>query len=285
MNWLHCFWGIGATSGPVIMAVWLAKEGGWRMGYRTIGLLQTALVLVLVLTLPLWKKASGAQLKAEAAVKSLPLRQVCGFRREAGTVGILFATAAWRPRPIFWASSFAVSVYGVNADTGAALSSLFFSWDHSGKACFRLCLNPIKTGTLIRTGEACVLCGVLLLLLPLPHGSCFWHLPCGHWLCAHIPSMLHRTPEVFGKDLSQAMMGFRWRRPIWVPLLCRRCLELRQELLASFFLSSLPAAAGFAAGLLHRAHYPPKCKHFCLRKEAARVPLLFWEVSQRAESE
>ena len=68
MNWLHCFWGIGATSGPVIMAVWLAKEGGWRMGYRTIGLLQTALVLVLVLTLPLWKKASGAQLKAEAAV-------------------------------------------------------------------------------------------------------------------------------------------------------------------------------------------------------------------------
>ena len=90
MNWLHCFWGIGATSGPVIAAVWLAKEGGWRMGYRTIGLLQTALVLVLVLTLPLWKKASGAQLKAEAAVKSLPLRQVLRIpRREAGTVGIL----------------------------------------------------------------------------------------------------------------------------------------------------------------------------------------------------
>ena len=30
------------------------------------------------------------------------------------------------------------------------------------------------------------------------------------------------------------------------------------------FLSRLPAAAGFAAGLLHRAHYPLKCKHLSL---------------------
>ena len=30
MNWLHCFWGIGASAGPMIMALWLGTQGGWR---------------------------------------------------------------------------------------------------------------------------------------------------------------------------------------------------------------------------------------------------------------
>ncbi|MBM6838087.1 MFS transporter, partial [Clostridium saudiense] len=33
MNWLHCFWGIGATAGPFIMSLYLLKENGWRFGY------------------------------------------------------------------------------------------------------------------------------------------------------------------------------------------------------------------------------------------------------------
>ncbi|MGH8018019.1 MAG: MFS transporter [Opitutaceae bacterium] len=36
MNWLHCFWGVGATAGPAIMALILAQHGGWRAGYTTI---------------------------------------------------------------------------------------------------------------------------------------------------------------------------------------------------------------------------------------------------------
>ena len=56
MNWLHCFWGVGATAGPFIMSFWLLKESGWRMGYATIGLIQTVLVVCLFMSLPLWKK-------------------------------------------------------------------------------------------------------------------------------------------------------------------------------------------------------------------------------------
>ena len=56
MNWLHCFWGIGATSGPFIMSLYLLKDNGWRMGYATIGIIQAILVLCLFISLPLWKK-------------------------------------------------------------------------------------------------------------------------------------------------------------------------------------------------------------------------------------
>ncbi len=56
MNWLHCFWGIGATMGPFIMSLYLFRENGWRMGYATIGIIQAVLVICLFISLPLWNK-------------------------------------------------------------------------------------------------------------------------------------------------------------------------------------------------------------------------------------
>lgn len=48
MNWLHCFWGVGATAGPAIMSVFLLNPGGWRKGYMTIAIIQSVLVLLLL---------------------------------------------------------------------------------------------------------------------------------------------------------------------------------------------------------------------------------------------
>ena len=56
MSWLHCFWGLGATLGPIIMSLFIAKNNGWQKGYFTISLIQFSLVFVLFITLPLWKK-------------------------------------------------------------------------------------------------------------------------------------------------------------------------------------------------------------------------------------
>lgn len=39
MNWLHYFWGIGATSGLLLMALFLMKDNGWCTGYLVIAVL------------------------------------------------------------------------------------------------------------------------------------------------------------------------------------------------------------------------------------------------------
>src|SRR3546814_17314644 len=59
MNWLHCFWGVGAAVGPIIMARQLAHGQAWNGGYLKVGLIQVALVLVLLLSIPLWVKKSA----------------------------------------------------------------------------------------------------------------------------------------------------------------------------------------------------------------------------------
>lgn len=54
MSWLHCFWGVGATAGPIIMSVFIAADGGWQKGYLEISMIQFCLAFLLLVTLPIW---------------------------------------------------------------------------------------------------------------------------------------------------------------------------------------------------------------------------------------
>ena len=47
MSWLHCFWGVGATLGPVILSLFLGGKHGWRGGYGAVCAIQFCLVAVL----------------------------------------------------------------------------------------------------------------------------------------------------------------------------------------------------------------------------------------------
>ena len=68
MSWLHCFWGVGATLGPVILSLFLGGKHGWRGGYGAVCAIQFCLVAVLAVTLPMWDRYEDrAALRAEAA--------------------------------------------------------------------------------------------------------------------------------------------------------------------------------------------------------------------------
>ena len=56
MSWLHCMWGVGASIGPYIMSFALLNGQTWNMGYRYISLIQVVLTIIIMLSLPLWKK-------------------------------------------------------------------------------------------------------------------------------------------------------------------------------------------------------------------------------------
>ena len=62
MSWLHCFWGVGASISPYIMGFAISKNIGWTSGYRIVSLIQMTLTIIIFLSLPLWKNASGSSL-------------------------------------------------------------------------------------------------------------------------------------------------------------------------------------------------------------------------------
>ncbi|GMO16242.1 MAG: hypothetical protein Pg6A_02470 [Termitinemataceae bacterium] len=65
MSWLHCFWGIGASLGPIIMSAYLIHTNSWNLGYRVIGIIQFCLVILLFVSLPLWKHNKANKISAK----------------------------------------------------------------------------------------------------------------------------------------------------------------------------------------------------------------------------
>jgi fucose permease len=57
MQWLHAFWGVGITIGPIIMTTGLTTLNTWRFGYQVVGVFQIVLAACFVLTLAMWKQS------------------------------------------------------------------------------------------------------------------------------------------------------------------------------------------------------------------------------------
>ena len=72
MSWLHSFWGIGATLGPVIMAQNILRSNNWSGGYLTVSIIQTGLVFLLFFTLPLWNRFPDRENSDRAAKVAAP---------------------------------------------------------------------------------------------------------------------------------------------------------------------------------------------------------------------
>lgn len=211
MNWLHCFWGIGASLGPVIMSIRLAEKNGWKQGYLTISLMQFFLVAVLLAALPLWKifsKRSSTQAEEEA--DSLSLRELLSLRGAKAALIGFFCYCAVESTTGIWGSTYLVQAKGISPDIAAQWVSLFYIGITVGRAISGFITMKLDSRRMIRLGEVIILAGVLLLLLPLGDVSLFWGLFAIGLGCAPIyPAMLHLTPENFGEKNSQSIMGIQ----------------------------------------------------------------------------
>ena len=209
MNWLHCFWGIGATAGPVIMSFWLAKSANWNMGYSTIGLIQAVLAVGLFFSLPLWKKVVAQKREGSGQeVVALGLRKVLSLRHAKPVLLSLFCYCALELTVGLWGGSYAVAAYGVMPDTAAGWTSVYYLGITLGRLVAGFVSMRLSNKRLIRAGQACVLSAIVLLFIP----SGVWKIPLSLGLaglgCAPIyPCMLHETPKTFGSEVSQSIMG------------------------------------------------------------------------------
>ena len=208
MSWLHCMWGIGASLGPYIMGYTLSGGQSWNMGYRTIALIQIVLTAALFLSLPLWKKRTNAAGNAEAAGKPLSLGEIIRIPGAKEVMVTFFCYCALELTASLWASSYLVLNRGVAEEAAASFASLFFLGITAGRFVCGFLTLKLNDKQMIRLGEALTLLGVLILWLPLGGTAACWGLAVIGLGCAPIyPSIIHSTPEHFGPERSQAMIG------------------------------------------------------------------------------
>ena len=210
MSWLHCMWGIGTMVSPMVMGRVLAGGGPWTAGYRYIALFQIALTAVLFLSLPLWQKRTDETAEGGTAPQALSLGQVFRLPGAKEVMLCFFCYCALETTAGLWASSYLTLTRGVAADTAASFASLFYIGITAGRAaCGFLTLKRSDT-QMIRLGQGVLAVGVAALLVPGPQLLALAGLVLVGVGCAPIyPSIIHATPDHFGADRSQAVIGIQ----------------------------------------------------------------------------
>ena len=211
MNFLHCFWGLGAMSGPTIMSFWLAKGESWHMGYRTVALIQFGLVLILGLSLPLWKRQEIAVQDGEPSGQK-PVGNLTALRLPGVKTALiaLFCYCSLEISTGLWASSFLAEQRNVPAGDAALCTSLFYGGIAGGRFLSGLLSEKFSGKQLLRTGQGLCAAGAILLLLPLPLPVTVAGLTLFGLGCAPLyPALLRETPVRFGRAASQTVMGLQ----------------------------------------------------------------------------
>ena len=210
MSWLHCMWGVGASIGPYIMGFALTGGAGWSMGYRCIALLQAVLTGILFLSLPLWKKRDGAAgISGQTpSSKALSLRQILQIPGAKPVMAAFFCYCAIEQTTGLWASSYLVLHKGVPPETAAGFASLFYAGITAGRALCGFLTLRLNDTQMIRLGQGVAAAGVAAFLLPVGQAAALSGLILVGLGCAPIyPCIIHSTPDHFGADRSQAVIG------------------------------------------------------------------------------
>ncbi|MBE6631374.1 MAG: MFS transporter [Ruminococcaceae bacterium] len=207
MSWLHCCWGIGASVSPYIMSFALVHLNNWNKGYLIVSLIQIVLSVLVFLSIPLWKKATDDE-DGEESGAPLKLKEILAAKGTVSCLFTFFGYCALELSTSLWASSYLVQNRGISIETASAFASLFYIGITFGRGINGFLAMRFSDRTLIRVGCIIILSGILLFLLPVPSVFVLAGFIIIGLGCAPIyPCIIHMTPEVFGKERSQAMIG------------------------------------------------------------------------------
>ena len=210
MSWLHCMWGIGTMISPMVMGAALAGGMPWTSGYRYIALFQILLTAVLFVSLPLWQKRTAGTSGEEAAPTALTFGQVLHLPGAKEVILCFFCYCALETTAGLWASSYLTLSRGVPAGTAASFASLFYIGITAGRAACGFLTLKFNDVQMIRMGQGILAVGVLALLVPGPQVLALAGLVLVGLGCAPIyPSIIHSTPDHFGAERSQAVIGIQ----------------------------------------------------------------------------
>ena len=123
MNFLHCFYAIGIAVSPLILALTIGG-GKWRVGYMIISAVQMVIAVIVLSSLPLWKKQKEISTQCNesefSASEKMPLSVLKNPQVIAGLV-VIFATNVVEYACGSWGSTYLVEAKKLSAEVAASV--------------------------------------------------------------------------------------------------------------------------------------------------------------------
>lgn len=209
MNFLHCFYGVGAVISPYIMYLAL-KFARWNEGYRWTSFIQMGILAVVILSLPLWKKSEAG--REEETKDSAGIRETLAVPGVVSTLIAFFAYCAGEATCFLWVPSyFAGMKEGLSDEKIASFGSLIFGGLMLGRLISGFTASRLGDPERIRIGIIIEGIGILLVLIPfqayLPAAVGFVIIGTG--MGPVYPAIQHMAPINFGRKYSAAVIGLQ----------------------------------------------------------------------------
>ena len=209
MSFLHCFYGIGVSVSPYVLSLVISGESGWRGGYRIAFLIQLGITLILLVTLPVWKKAHGqAEQAEENQARPITLRETANIPGVKLMWCLFIASCAIECTCGGWGSTFLVEYKHAAAEQAARLVMFYYVGIALGRFLSGVLAVRLDSWQIIKIGQTILGAAVVVLLLPVPAQIA----AVGLFLVGLgngplFPNFNYLTPQNFGADVSQSVMG------------------------------------------------------------------------------
>ena len=209
MNFLHCFYGVGAMISPYIMSLAL-KYAKWNEGYLWTAFVQTAILAIVIISLTLWK---GNESEAEE-----DRQESAGIRESIKVPGVLltliafFAYCSGEATCFLWTPSyFAGTKSGLSDERIAAFGALIFGGLMLGRLISGFISNIFGDKKLIRLGIILEFIGIFMLFIPTQNYlvAAIGFVIIGTGMGPVYPAIQHMAPTNFGKRYSAAVIGLQ----------------------------------------------------------------------------
>lgn len=209
MNFLHCFYGVGAVISPYIMALAL-KYARWNEGYSWTSYIQMFILFVCIISLPLWK--TNGKEEEEDHSDSVGIKEALKVPAVIFTLIAFYAYCAGEATCFLWTPSyFAGTKSGLSAETIASFGSLIFGGLMLGRLISGFISNKLGDRRLIRTGIFVELLGIIMVFLPVESYmvAAAGFVVIGTGMGPVYPAIQHMAPANFGKKYSAAVIGLQ----------------------------------------------------------------------------
>lgn len=233
MNWLHCMWGVGASLGPYVMGFALTNGYGWNTGYRYVAIIQIVLSIILLISIPLWKNTNISLTEDSKSKRNhLTIKQILKLNGAKKIMVTFFCYCALEFTTGLWASSYLTLSIGISASIAASFASMFYIGITAGRFICGLMSIKFSDTNMIRIGQFFILLGIILLLLYISDTFVLISLILIGLGCAPIyPSIIHSTPQRFGTENSQAIIGVQMASAYFGSLVIPSLFGLISEIL------------------------------------------------------
>ena len=209
MNFLHCFYGVGAVISPYIMALAL-KYARWNEGYSWTSYIQMFILFVCIISLPLWK--TNGKEEEEDHSDSVGIKEALKVPAVIFTLIAFYAYCAGEATCFLWTPSyFAGTKSGLSAETIASFGSLIFGGLMLGRLISGFISNKLGDRRLIRIGIFVELIGIIMVFLPIDNYmvAAAGFVVIGTGMGPVYPAIQHMAPANFGKKYSAAVIGLQ----------------------------------------------------------------------------